>query len=63
VGVHSGHGGGVEADHFDYALDGMRAAFRYLVGTDAQVARDALVDGFRHFEHDHQRFFAIGMPA
>jgi hypothetical protein len=61
VGVHSGHGGGVEADHFDYALDGMRAAFRYLVGAEAQTARDALVDGFRHFERDHQRFFAIGM--
>jgi hypothetical protein len=59
VGVHSGHGGGVEADHFDYALDGARGALRYLAAEQHAVALQALEHGFRSFEQDHARFFAI----
>ena len=60
VGVHSGHGGGVEADHFDYALEGAHSALRFLVGADTAVAVQALNNGFRAFERDHARFFRIG---
>jgi hypothetical protein len=60
VGVHSGHGGGVEADHFEYALSGARAALRFLSGADPQAAVAALTEGFVAFERDHARFFAIG---
>jgi hypothetical protein len=60
VGVHSGHGGGVEADHFDYALEGAHSALRFLVGGDGALAVRALKDGFRAFEQDHARFFRIG---
>lgn len=60
VGVHSGHGGGVEADHFDYALEGAHSALRFLVGGDTAAAVQALHNGFRAFERDHARFFSIG---
>jgi hypothetical protein len=58
VGVHSGHGGGVEADHFDRALEGLSMALRFLQPADfAPQARAALAAGFRAFEADHLRFF------
>ena len=60
VGVHSGHGGAVEADHFDHAAEGARYALRYLNGGSMAEAIDALVLGFRTFDADHARFFAIG---
>jgi hypothetical protein len=59
VGVHSGHGGAVEADHFDYALGAARAAIGYLVGHDEAVAVAALAAGFRAFAADHRTFFTI----
>lgn len=60
VGVHSGHGGGVEADHFDHACAGARLALRYLTTGDPEGARAALAAGFRAFDADHATFFAIG---
>lgn len=63
IGVHSGEGGGVEADHFDFALSGVRAAFKYLVGNVGSTALLGLTEGFRAFERDHQRFFAIDHSA
>jgi hypothetical protein len=60
VGVHSGHGGGVEADHFDHAAQGARLAMRYVAAGSAGQAMAALVAGFRAFDRDHARFF--GMP-
>jgi hypothetical protein len=60
VGVHSGHGGGVEADHFDYALEGAHSALRFLVGADSATAVQSLNNGFRAFERDHASFFRIG---
>ena len=59
--MHSGHGGGVEADHFDHAVNGARHAFRYLAAGSAPVAMRALVEGFCLFDADHARFFAIGV--
>ncbi|MBK6616429.1 hypothetical protein [Ottowia sp.] len=65
VGVHSGHGGGVEADHFDLALRGVRAAFEFLVGDERvrKVATTAVSEGFKAFERDHQSFFAMSTLA
>jgi hypothetical protein len=59
VGVHSGHGGGVEADHFDRAAEGACSGLQYLAAGSASQAVDALVGGFRAFDRDHARFFAI----
>lgn len=59
VGVHSGHGGGVEADHFDRAAQGARLALRFLATGSASEALDGLVTGFRAFDQDHARFFAM----
>ncbi len=59
VGVHSGHGGGVEADHFDRAAQGARSALRFLSGGTTAEALEALVQGFRSFDVDHGRFFDI----
>ncbi|HSW06769.1 hypothetical protein [Aquabacterium sp.] len=62
VGVHSGHGGGVEADHFDHAAEGARLALRFLAAGSASEALEGLVAGFRAFDQDHARFFAIAAP-
>jgi hypothetical protein len=59
VGVHSGHGGGVEADHFDHAAQGARHAIQYLTQGSADEAMNSLMMGFRAFEADHARFFLI----
>jgi uncharacterized membrane protein len=60
VGVHSGHGGGVEADHFDHALEGARHALRYIAADSTSLAMDSLVAGFRAFDTNHDLFFKIG---
>ncbi len=56
VGVHSGHGGGVEADHFDYALSGARAALQFLDESRREEAMAALTAGFVAFEKDHAAY-------
>jgi hypothetical protein len=61
VGVHSGHGGGVEADHFEFAVAGAKAGLQFLVGATQADAIAALVTGFRAFAEDHRKFFLIGM--
>ncbi len=64
VGVHSGHGGGVEAEHFEYALKGARAAMTYLAPEQHTQALSALAQGFQAFEKDHAQFFAMAdVPA
>jgi hypothetical protein len=60
VGVHSGHGGAVEADHFEFAVSGVKAGLQYLVGSSQDVAISALTNGFRAFAEDHRKFFLIG---
>ena len=62
-GVHSGQGGGVEADHFERALDGARLALRFLAEGSPAQATQALVAGFRAFERDHARFFGFAAGA
>ncbi len=59
VGVHSGHGGGVEADHFDHAAQGACHALRYIAPESTSLAMDALVAGFRAFDRNHDLFFKI----
>ncbi len=59
VGVHSGHGGGVEADHFDHAAQGARHALRYIAPESTSLAMHALVAGFRAFDRNHDLFFKI----
>ena len=59
VGVHSGHGGGVEADHFEHAAQGARLALRFLALPSTDLAMQSLVAGFRAFDGDHARFFNL----
>jgi hypothetical protein len=59
VGVHSGHGGGVEAEHFEYAVSGARAALKYLVNAPRDRAASSLAAGFRAFEREHAAFFSL----
>jgi hypothetical protein len=59
VGVHSGHGGGVEADHFEHAAQGAHHALNYIPSGSTGLAMDALVAGFRAFDRNHDRFFGI----
>ncbi len=63
VGVHSGHGGGVEADHFEFAVAGAKAGLQFLVGATKEDAIAALLAGFRAFAEDHRKFFLIGMDT
>ena len=59
VGVHSGHGDGVEADHFDFAISGVKEALRYLDSAYEARALGGLKDGFRAFADHHGEFFKI----
>ncbi len=59
VGVHSGHGGGVEAEHFDHAMHGAQLALQYLAKGSTTEATAALVKGFQAFDRDHASFFAL----
>lgn len=55
--IHSGHGGGAEADHFDWALSGARRAFEY-VDPDLHEPLEHQVDeGYLDFVRDHREFF------
>lgn len=65
VGVHSGHGGAVEADHFDHAVQGVRSAMRYLVGDERtrRVAQECVEYGFKAFDRDHRQFFDVVAAA
>jgi hypothetical protein len=58
VRVHSGHGGGAEAMHFDHAVRGVRLAFAYVPAEQHAALRAAVLDGFRAFADDHAAFFA-----
>ncbi len=57
VSIHSGHGGGAEADHFDWATQGARLAFRFVPTARHAALRDALHRGFVAFAADHREFF------
>ncbi len=55
--IHSGHGGGVEADHFEWATRGARLAFQYLPSPQHRDLRRQIDLGFIDFARDHGEFF------
>ncbi len=55
--IHSGHGGGVEADHFDWAVKGVNKAFHYGPAELHEPLRHQLHLGFLDFVADHTEFF------
>ena len=57
VSIHSGHGGGAEADHFKWATRGARLAFRYVAPELHDDLRREIHKGFRAFAADHEEFF------
>lgn len=59
IAIHSGHGGGAEADHFEWATQGARLALRFTHEADHAALKQRLVQGFVTFSHDHRRFFEL----
>lgn len=59
VSIHSGHGGGAEADHFEWATQGAKLAFRYSPQNLHAGLKRELLQGFRAFAHDHDDFFSL----
>jgi hypothetical protein len=57
VGIHSGHGGGAEADHFDWATQGVKLALRFVPAEQHVALKANLHEGFRAFAKDHREFF------
>ncbi|MBX2800264.1 MAG: hypothetical protein KTR31_21470 [Myxococcales bacterium] len=57
ISIHSGHGGGVEADHFDWAVGGVIRALRYTPSERRDALRERALEGFDAFARDHARFF------
>jgi hypothetical protein len=55
--IHSGHGGGVEADHFAWATRGVRLCLSLLPPAQQSFARRQLHLGFIDFSRDHREFF------
>ena len=55
--THSGHGNAVEADHFDYAMRGVKLAYEYLPPEQEKEMDYHLLEGFHLFARDHQEFF------
>ena len=57
IAVHSGHGGGAEAEHFEWATQGAKLALRYVPEAQRTSLREDLHQGFVRFAEDHQTFF------
>ncbi len=57
IGIHSGHGGGVEMDHFGWAVGGVAEALSYTPKDDVDACRRACLLGFDAFADVHRRFF------
>jgi hypothetical protein len=57
IGIHSGHGGAAEHDHFEWALTGTELAFRYTPASERAAAKASLLDGYLVFVRDHRTFF------
>ena len=56
--VHSGHGGGVEHDHFEWAVKGVRRGLDYTPEAERGAAVEAVLRGFDRFADDHAVFFS-----
>lgn len=59
LGIHSGHGGGVEHDHFEWAVQGVEKAFAYSPSSDHPALREQILRGFGDFARDHAEFFGL----
>ena len=57
IAIHSGHGGGAEADHFAWATQGVRLALRFAPAAQGEALRRALHGGFVDFARDQREFF------
>lgn len=57
IGVHSGHDGAAEADHFEWGLQGANLALQHLEADQRAQAVQALKSGFMHFADMHYMFF------
>lgn len=57
IAIHSGHGGGAEADHFEWATQGARLAFRFVPPRHHDELRRQMHHGFVAFARDHREFF------
>ena len=57
IGIHSGHDGGVEADHFEWAVQGVREAFRYTRPADHAYLREQVLAGYAEFARCHAELF------
>ncbi|MEM9069682.1 MAG: hypothetical protein AAGE52_14315 [Myxococcota bacterium] len=57
IGIHSGHGGGAEADHFAWAVEGADLAFRFVPSDLHAELRRELNEGYLEFARDHDGFF------
>ena len=57
VAIHSGHGGGAEADHFQWATQGARLALRFVPAQLHAQLRREVHRGFQAFAADHREFF------
>jgi hypothetical protein len=61
--IHSGHGGGAEAEHFEWAVQGVRLAFSFApAGHREELVRQVLL-GFSDFARDHREFFSQAVPS
>jgi hypothetical protein len=56
--IHSGHGGGVEAEHFEHAVQGVRRGLEYAVVGHREALKHQVLLGFDDFVRDHAEFFA-----
>ena len=63
IGIHSGVGGGVEFDHFQWAVSGVEVALQYTPEAQRPQARQALFRGFAHFARIHEQFFSTARQA
>lgn len=59
IGVHSGHDGAAEADHFDWALQGVNEALRLIKAQDREEAKLQLRLGYLRFVSMHTMFFSM----
>lgn len=63
VKIHSGHGGGVEADHFAWAVKGVRRGFQFTDPRLHDELKAQVFQGFDDFARDHATFFnRVGEP-
>lgn len=57
IDIHSGHGGGAEADHFEWAVKGLRRGFQFSDPAKHEELKEQVFLGFGDFARDHALFF------